>query len=42
MDDTVAVMKNPSVTEAALDWGRLFATDFWGLEMFEGTTWTRF
>eukprot|EP00930_Biecheleria_cincta_P070928 TRINITY_DN58497_c0_g1_i1.p1 TRINITY_DN58497_c0_g1~~TRINITY_DN58497_c0_g1_i1.p1 ORF type:complete len:726 (+),score=105.11 TRINITY_DN58497_c0_g1_i1:258-2180(+) len=39
MDDAM-IAKNAVVTDASLDWRRLWRTDYWGLEMFDPNTWT--
>eukprot|EP00931_Biecheleriopsis_adriatica_P067370 TRINITY_DN41521_c0_g1_i1.p1 TRINITY_DN41521_c0_g1~~TRINITY_DN41521_c0_g1_i1.p1 ORF type:complete len:826 (-),score=156.42 TRINITY_DN41521_c0_g1_i1:114-2561(-) len=39
MDDAM-IRRNLVVIDNALDWGRLWRTDYWGLEMFDPNTWT--
>lgn len=39
MDD-VMIHRNLVVVSETMDWGRLWRTDYWGLEMFDPNTWT--
>lgn len=39
MDDAM-IRRNQVVVDNAMDWRRLMRTDYWGLEMFDASTWT--
>ena len=39
MDDAM-IARNEVVVGPTMDWARLLRTDYWGLDMFDGVSWT--